>query len=103
MEGDPIGKRKFWVFQVGFFNDFNSFPVRFSVVLQRISELKRKISRWLKLAFQTKIQLCVLPKFGENHHFRRGVVFTTEVRMEHVDRRWEAYLIGNKGESPKFE
>ena len=60
-------------------------------------------SRWLKLTIQTKIQLSVLPKFNECHHFGSGVVFTPEVRMKHVDRRWKAYLAGNKGESPEFE
>ena len=49
-----------------------------------------------------QIQFCVLPKFGENHHFRRGVVFTPEFGMEHVDRRWKYYPTGNKGESPEF-
>ena len=60
-------------------------------------------SRWLKLTIQTKIQLSVLPKFNECHHFRSGVVFTPEVRMKHVDRRWKAYLAWNKEESPEFE
>ena len=69
--------------------------------LSRISGLIN--SRRLKLAFQTKIQLCVLPKIGESNHFRSGVVFTPEVRMKHVDRSWKAYPAGNKGESPKFE
>ena len=64
---------------------------------------RKKNSRWLKLAIQTKIQLCVLPKFDENHHDRSGVVFTPEVRMRHVDRCWKAYPIGNKGESLEFE
>ena len=58
----------------------------------------------MKLALQTKIQLCVrVHKFGGNHHFRSGVVFTSEVRMEHVDRCWKAYPARNKGESPEFE
>ena len=99
----PIGKKKFWVFQVGFFSGFSGFSVIILAVLQWILGLKRKNSRWLKLAFQSKIQLCVLPKFGENHHFRSGVVFTPEVRMEHGDRRWKAYPVGNKEESPNFE
>ena len=64
---------------------------------------RKKNSRWLKLAIQTKIQLCVLPKFYENHHDRSGVVFTPKVRMRHVDRRWKAYPAGNKGESPEFK
>ena len=34
---------------------------------------------------------------------RSGVVFTPEVRMKHVNRRWKAYPVGNKGESPEFE
>ena len=43
------------------------------------------------------------PKIEENHHFRSGVVFTPEFRMKNVDRRWKAYLGGNKEESPEFE
>ena len=34
---------------------------------------------------------------------RSGVVFTPEVRMKNVDKRWKAYPAGNKGESPEFE
>ena len=60
-------------------------------------------SRWLKLTIQTKIQLSVLPKFAECHHFRSGVVFTPEVRMKHVDRRRKSFPARNKGESPKSE
>ena len=52
--------------------------------------------KWLKLAIQTKIQLCVLPKFGENHHFRSGVVFTPEVIMKHVDRHWKVIQQGTR-------
>ena len=55
--------------------------------------------KWLKLAIQTKLQLCVLSNFDENV----GVVFTPEVRMKHVDRRWKAYLAGSKEESPEFK
>ena len=56
------------------------------------------------MAFQTRIPLCVkVHKFGENHHFRNGVVFTPEVRMKHGDMRWKAYPAGNKEESPEFE
>ena len=64
---------------------------------------KEENYRRLRLAFQTKIQLCVLPKFGENHQFRSGVGFTPELRMKHMDRHWKAYLAGNKGESLYFE
>ena len=35
--------------------------------------------------------------------FRSGVVFTPEVGMEHVNRHWKAYLVGNKGKSPESE
>ena len=50
------------------------------------------------------MQLCVkMQRFGENHHFRSGVVFTPEVRMKHVDRRWKCYLAGNKGKSLESE
>ena len=64
---------------------------------------KEENSRWLKLAIQTKIQLCVLSKFDENNHVRSGVVFTPKVRMKHVDRRWKSYPARNKGESPEFK
>ena len=60
-------------------------------------------SRRPKLTIQTKIQLSVLPKFDECHHFRNGVVFTPKVKMKHVNRHWKAYPAGNKGESTKFE
>ena len=30
------------------------------------------------------------------------MVFTPGVRMKHVDRRWKAYPVGNKGESPEL-
>ena len=33
----------------------------------------------------------------------RSVVFTPEVGMKHVDRRWKDYLVGNKEKSPEFE
>ena len=73
-------------------------------MFQWITGLKRKKNpRWLKLAFQTKIQLRVLPKIGENHHFRSGVVFTPEVSMKHVDRNLKAYPAWNQGESLEFE
>ena len=79
---------------------FEFFEVDFSAV----PGLKRKKnSRWLKLAIQTKIQLCVLPKFDENHHVRSGVFFTPKVKMKHVDRGWKAYSEWNKGESPEFK
>ena len=55
------------------------------------------------MAIQTKIQLCVLPKFDENHHVISGVAFTPEVRMKHVDRRWKAYPVGNKGGIPRVQ
>ena len=42
-------------------------------------------------------------KFGENRHFRSGVIFTPEVRMEHVGRHWKAYPVGNTGGSLEFE
>ena len=34
---------------------------------------------------------------------RSGVVFTPEVGMEHVNKHWEAYPIGNEGNSPESE
>ena len=96
----PDLRKKIGLFKVDFSANFSYFSVDFSAV----PGLKRKKnSRWLKLAIQTKIQLCVLPKFDENHHFRSGVVFTPEVRMKHGDRCWKAYPAGNKEESPEFE
>ena len=82
-----------------------AFSEIFSTISIGFSGLKRKKNyRCLKLAFQTRIQLCVkVRKFGGNGHFRSGVIFTPEVRMEHVDRHWKAYPAGNKGESPEFE
>ena len=35
--------------------------------------------------------------------FRSGVVFTPEVGMKRVDRRWKAYPVGNKAKSPESE
>ena len=35
--------------------------------------------------------------------FRSGVVFTPEVGMKHVDRRWKAYPVGNEGKSLESE
>ena len=37
------------------------------------------------------------------HHSRSGMVFTPEVIMKHVDRRWKAYPAENKGKSPESE
>ena len=59
---------------------------------------------WLKLAFETGIKLCVkVQKFGENRHFRSSVIFTPEVRMEHVDRHRKVYPARNKGDSLESE
>ena len=53
---------------------------------------------------QSKMQLCVKCKdLVKVLILRSGVVFTFEVGMEHVDRRWKAYLVGNRGKSPKSE
>ena len=73
--------------------------MNFHGIFQQFRAERKENSRWLKLTIQTKIQLSVLPKFDECHHFRSGVVFTPEVRMKHVDRRWKSYPVGNKGES----
>ena len=100
----PNLEKEFWGFLSRIFQRFQQFFSEILSSLVAVSGLKRKKTpRWLKLAFQTKIQLCVLPKIGENHHFRSGVVFTPKVRMKHVDRRWKSYLAGNKGKSPKSE
>ena len=47
---------------------------------------------------QSKMQLCVKCRYlVKIFIFRSGVVFTPEVRMKHVDRRWKSYPVGNKG------
>ena len=47
---------------------------------------------WLKLTFSTKMQLCVKCKgLLKVFILRRGVVFTSEVGMTRVNRRWKAY------------
>ena len=52
---------------------------------------------WLKLTFSAKMQLCAKCKgLLEVFILRRGVVFTSEVGMTHVNRRWNAYLVGNE-------
>ena len=58
--------------------------------------------RWLKLA--TKMQLCVKCKdLVKTLILRSGVVFTPEIGMKHVDRRWKAYPVGNKDKWPESE
>ena len=53
--------------------------------------------RWLKLAFQTKMQMCVKCKgLLKVFILRSGVVFTSEVGMTHVNRRWKAYPARNE-------
>ena len=53
---------------------------------------------------QSKIQLCVKCRdLVKIFILRSGVVFTPDVRMKHVDRRWKAYPVGNKGKSPEYE
>ena len=50
------------------------------------------------------MQLCVKGRdLVKIFIFRSGVVFTPEVGMKHVDRRWKAYPVGNKGKSPESE
>ena len=96
----PDLRKKIGLFKV----DFSANSSRFSVDFRVVPGMKRKKnSRWLKLAIQTKIQLCVLSKFDENNHVRSGVVFTPKVRMKHVDRRWKSYPAGKKEESLEFE
>ena len=83
----PDFSKEFWGFLSGIFQRFQWFLSEILSSLLAASGLKRKKNpRWLKLAFQTRIQWCVFPKIGENHHFRSDVVFTPEVRMKHVDR-----------------
>ena len=88
-----------WIFQA----NSNYFSVDFSRLSVDYRAKKEENSRWLKLTIWTKIQLSVLPKFDECHHFRSGVFFTPKVRMKHVDRCWKAYPTWNKGESLEFE
>ena len=50
------------------------------------------------------MQLCVKCKDLVNVFiFRSGVVFTFEVGMKHVDRRWKAYPVGNKDKGLESE
>ena len=77
--------------------------MNFHGIFQQFRVERKENSRWLKLTIQTNTQLSVLPKFDECHHFRSGLVFTLEVRMKHVDRRWKSYPVENKGKSPEFE
>ena len=52
---------------------------------------------WLKLTFSAKMQLCVKCKgLLKVFILRRGVVFTSEVGMTRVNRRWKAYPARNK-------
>ena len=49
-------------------------------------------------SWQSKMQLCVKCRdLVKISIFRSGVVFTPEVGMKHVDRRWKAYPVGNRG------
>ena len=99
-----VGKRPDLKKKFGFFKWISQ---QFLTVISRFFSSfrakKEENPKWLKLAIQNKIQLCVFPKFAENRHFRSGVVFTPKVRMKHVDRHWKSYLAGNKEESPEFE
>ena len=48
------------------------------------------------------MQLCVKCKdLVKIFIFRSGMVFTREVGMEHVDRHWKAYPVGNKDKTPE--
>ena len=42
------------------------------------------------------LQWCKMPRLVKVFILRRGVVFTSEVGMTHVNRRWKAYPVGNK-------
>ena len=44
-----------------------------------------------------------MPRLVKVFILRRGVVFTSEIGMTRVNRRWKAYPARNKGESPEFE
>ena len=58
----------------------------------------------MKLAFQTKMQLCVKCKdLVKVFIFRSGVVFTSKIGVKHVDRCWKAYPVGNKGKTLESE
>ena len=52
---------------------------------------------WLNLTFSAKMQLCVKCKgLLKVFILRRGVVFTSEVGMTHVNRSWKAYPARNE-------
>ena len=58
----------------------------------------------VEVGTQSKMQLCVKCRdLVKIFISRSGVVFTPKVRMKHVDRRWKAYPVGNKGKSPESE
>ena len=44
-----------------------------------------------------------MPRLVKVFILRRGVVFTSEVGMTHVNRRWKAYPVRSKDRSPEFE
>ena len=55
-----------------------------------------------EVSTQSKMQLCIRCKdLVKIFIFRSGVVFTPEVGMKHMDRRWKAYPVGNRGKPPE--
>ena len=78
----------------------SKFRLDFSVVFNGVYS-------WLKLTPSPKcsgvIKIKKCKDLVKSLILRSGVVFTPEVGMKHVDRRWKAYPARNKGKSPEFE
>ena len=60
-------------------------------------------TKWLKLAIQTKIQLCDLPKFDENHHFRSRCGFHTQGQNEACGQALESLFGKEQGGIPRVQ
>ena len=50
--------------------------------------------RSLEECENSTLQWCKIPRLVKVFILRRGVVFTSKVRMTHVNRRWKAYQQG---------
>ena len=85
-------------FSSGIFQQISTvFQQDFSAVFQwglQVAEVGTQSKMQLRVKCQDLVKIFI---------FRSGVVFTPEVGMKHVDRRWKAYLVGNKGKSPESE
>ena len=85
-------------FSSGIFQQIpTDFQQDFSVVFQwglQVAEVGTQSKMQLRVKSRDLVKIFI---------FRSGVVFTPEVRMKHVDRRWKAYPVRNKGKSPEYE